>query len=205
LSAATPLAEAELPLDLPVLRLRGLAAGTYAVTLSAIDDMGLESRPSDALTIEIKAASKAIPRVIGGALPLPPGSLCETADGRTDRITLSAGEHTLQCTDAAGTQLPPLQVSLQAAQAELLTPSARAGKTAKLRIKLTGKGLPTVLNLMLPDGRQVPLKPGLKGWTAAVPLNAKTPEKVPLLIRDPDMLYGPPVAQVELTVKGGTP
>lgn len=203
LSASSPLAETEVPVDLPVLRLRGLEAGTYAVSLSVIDDMGLESRPSNALTVEIKAADAAIPVVVGGALPLPPGSICDGPDGRTAQPLPGTGTQTLQCSDAAGTALPPLNLNVQPAEVAPLTASGRAGKTAKLRFKIKGAGLPSVLDAVLPDGQTVPLRPGPKGWTAAIPIDAKAPKTLPIEIRDPDMLYGPPVARVELTVKGG--
>lgn len=205
LASPTPLAEAEVAADTDVMRLRGLPAGTYAITLSTIDALGLESVASDALTVDVQATTQAVPISLGAALPLPSGSRCAGADGaQTDRPTVALGVQTLTCTGADGAALPALTLSVSAAQAKLLLPaSAKAGKTASLRIKLTGEGLPTTLDAVLPDGRRVPLKPTKRGWTAKIDVPANAPATLPIEIRDPDMRYGAPVAQVELSVKGG--
>lgn len=206
LASSTPLAEVEVAADTDVMRLRGVPAGTYAITLSTIDAIGLESVASDPLTVDVQATAQAVPISVGAALPLPEGARCTGADGApTDRPTVAVGVQTLTCTAADGTALPPLALTVAAAEAKLVTPrAAKAGKTAKLRIKLTGEGLPAALDAVLPDGQRVPLEPTKKGWEAQIAVPANAPATLPIQVRDPDMRYGAPVAQVQLPVTGGT-
>ena len=204
LESPTPLAEAEVSADLDLMRLRGLPAGTYAITLSTIDELGLESVASDALTVDVRASAQAVPLSVGAAPPLPVGSRCAGPDGPTDRPPIALGVQTLTCTAADGSALPPLMVTVSAATAKLVSPtSAKPGKTVAIRIKLTGEGLPSALDAVLPDGARVPLEPGKKGWVADIAVPADAAASLPIEIRDPDMPIGPPVGQVELTIKGG--
>ena len=205
LASPTPLAEAEVDADTDMMRLRGLPAGTYAVTLSTIDALGLESVASDAMTVDVQAATGPVPLSVGAALPLPAGSRCAGADGvQTDRPAIAVGVQTLTCIDTEGAALAPLTVTVSAAEAQLVEPkSAKAGKTAKLRIKLTGEGLPPTLDVVLSDGQRIPLKPTKKGWMAQIAVPANAPPTMKIEVRDPDMRYGAPVAEFELSVKGG--
>lgn len=204
LESPTPLAESEVPIDHDVLRLRGLPAGTYAITLAVIDRFGLESLPSNALTVELSATDQPITLARGAALPLPPGAICQGADGPTDRPPLTDGQQTLTCTDAVGVTLPPLALDIQPADATLKAPaSAKAGAAAKLRIVLKGKGLPAALDAVLPDGQRIRLKPDPRGWLGTITVPPGTTGALPIVVRDPSNGWGPPVATLSLPVNGG--
>lgn len=204
IDAPAPIAEAELAADQDVLRLRGLPAGTYALTLALIDEFGLESLPSNALTVELQVTDRPIPVARGAALPLPPGALCAGPDGPTDRPTLTDGQQTLTCTDAAGVTLRPLTIDVQPLEATLSAPkSAPAGKPAKLRVTLKGKGLPQAVDAVLPDGQRVPLKPDPRGWLGEIPVPADAGAELAIALRDPSMPWGAPLATLTLPVKGG--
>lgn len=161
----------------------GLPEGTVYVSVSSIDEAGLEGRRSPWRAFTVRLArlvapgggevelAEAPPRVLPGTwLVAPRGLSCAIGGGApSTMITLRApGRATLLCTDAAGTELAPLDVDV-APPHLVVTGVLVRDRASPLALSLSGRPLPSarVLAVRAPDGFRAGRVRGEAGALAA--------------------------------------